>query len=157
MHRGFTLIEMIVIMGILFALMTLTTINLIKPQASALLHTTMTQLLADLSSQQLRSMGGDTDTTADPIAHSVYLGSSSYTLFRGAVYSSSDTSNFTIPLDPTLVLSTNFPDTTVTFQRGSGDVSGFTVSTATITLTHTPASNSISVTLNQYGTVISEN
>ena len=155
MKTGFTFTELIVVIGILAGLFAFTINNLARPQLSASLNSSASQLLADLKSQQLKAMSGDSEDAGAVLPHSIYIENTSYVLFRGSIYVPSDSSNFTVSLDPALSLSTSFSGSVIVFLAGSGEISGFTPGSNTLTLTHGQSSDSNIIQLNRYGVVSS--
>lgn len=149
--RGFTLIEVLLVMGLLAALSGLTIINLTRPQTRASLDGIVATLVADLRSQQIKAMAGDSLTAASAQAHGVYVQSGAYTLFKGASYSSSDADNFVVQADAGVALNTTLPSTQVVFTKGSGTFSGFASGQNSITVSN--AGESKVITINRYGVV----
>jgi len=95
--RAFTLLEMLVVftlMGIMFGLV--------------ILYSQVTQVRADLYGQvdefvsYARLVQSDAASGKDNLPQGIHLGIGSYTLFSGAVYDPSDTSNTLLELPPTL-------------------------------------------------------
>src|SRR3989344_9266975 len=76
---GFTLVELMVVMGIFALMLGFTSINLIRPQTQANLDTTVTTLVSDLKEQQIRAMTGD-----GPSDYGVNFEPGRYTLFTGS-------------------------------------------------------------------------
>ena len=138
---GFTLVELMVVMGIFALMLGFTSINLIRPQTQANLDTTVTTLVSDLKQQQIRAMSGD-----GPSAYGVYLEPNRYTLFTGSIYSAGATDNFSINMDGGVTLS---PTTQIVFAQRSGETS-----TTTITVTNTNSNQTKTITINQYGAAL---
>ena len=136
---AFTIIEVLVIMGLVASLLVFTSINLLSPQQSSALESTTTTLVSDLRRQQLLSMTGS-DGGGD---YGVFFNSDSYVLFAGPSYTPGDPANFQIDLNPTLQFSSISWPNPLIFQAGSGQV----VSTGTLTL------SSRIFTINTYGTI----
>ena len=149
--RGFTIIELLVVMGLIAILFGMSTINLIRPQNVASLNGASDTLVADIKSQQLLSMSGDPGTTATSQPHGLYIEGDQYTVFAANTYSAAESSNFVIKLDTGLALSTTFPSSQLIFSKVSGEVSGFTAGSNTITLTNTASSDSRVITVNRFG------
>jgi prepilin-type N-terminal cleavage/methylation domain-containing protein len=146
---GFTLVELLVVMGLVAVLAGLVTINLVRPQTSSSLTGTVNTLIADLRSQQLKAMAGDSMSATSAQAHGVYVQTSQYTVFKGTVYSGADTENMAV-LPDGVTFSTTFPSSQVVFVKGTGEVDGFVNGSNTITITNTTGSAKI-ITINRYG------
>jgi prepilin-type N-terminal cleavage/methylation domain-containing protein len=132
---GFTLIEILVVLGLIAVLFGLSAINLSQPQTSASLDRTLNALLADIKSQQTLAMSGDNSGTASQQPHGIYLQADHFTLFAGSSYDSGDSHNFAENVASSVSLATNLPSNTLLFAKGTGEVNGFTPGDNTITLT----------------------
>lgn len=148
---GFTLLELLVVMALIGILMTLTVVNLVKPQRSASIAGTVDVLVADLRSQQLKAMAGDSQSASSAQAHGIYIEPNRYTIFKGSSYSGADADNFIVQPD-SITFSTNFASSQVAFQRASGEPSGFNPSANTITVSNL-SGESKTLTINRYGVV----
>ena len=123
-QRGFTLVELGVVISITATLLGLITISLVRSQQGASLTSTEEILSADLRSQQLKSMIGDTEGRASHDTYGIHIDQSSYTLFHG-IYSAQEPSNFVVALDSSTRF--NNPNFDVVFLRPSGQISTSTV------------------------------
>lgn len=153
LKSGFTLIELIMVMGLFGLLTTFASINLLRPQAHASLETTVTRLVTDLRQQQLNAMVGSTDGTVQAQAFGIFFSTNSYTLFHGTTYNASDASNFTTTLDGNLTISTTLPATQVVYARQSGEVLGFVDGSNTVTVKNTTNNEQNVITVNRLGVV----
>ena len=152
---GFTLPELILVMGIILTLAVLVSNSFLGGQHQTSLNTSLTTFVADAKAQQLKTMSGDTEgrTTAD--SYGIYIESNQYVLFHGTTYSASDPANSVIPLNTGLTLSTSFPGSILIFTPGSGEISGFISGSNTITLSGPEVAKIIR--FNRYGVIISQN
>jgi len=119
--RGFTLIELVVVISIILILLGFITISLARSQQTASLTSVGEILSADLKQQQLKSMVGDTEGRETTDAYGVHFDSNRYVLFHGT-YSSLETSNFNIDLDDNMQF--NSPGYEVIFAKKSGEITG---------------------------------
>src|SRR3989344_2005457 len=97
-QKGFTLIEIIVVVSTIVTLLGFITISLVRSQQTASLTSVEGILLADLKQQQLKSMIGDTEGRSDSDQYGIHFDSNKYVLFHGD-YSDGETSNSVINLD----------------------------------------------------------
>lgn len=134
---GFTLIELILIMGVIAVLFAVSSINLTGSQQKASVNSTIASLVADIKSQQFKAMTGDGGTD-----HGIRFDTTSYILLP---------ENFVVDLGNNLQLSTTFPANTITFSQGSGEITGFTTGSDTVTL------GDQTLRLNLYGVITSQN
>jgi len=146
-QRGFTLIELIVVMSIIGILLGLTSINLARSQQTASLTSAGEMLIADLRQQQLKSMIGDTEGRPASDSYGIHFDPNKYVLFHGTTYSSSDTSNFVINLDSNMQFNNSNVD--IIFSKLSGEI----VTDTTIDLQDNTNSNLKRIHLNAFGTV----
>ena len=115
MKRGFTLPELLIVMGVLAILTTLATVNLLRPQHQASTVAAVNILMADIRQQQLKTMLGDTEGF----------------------------NNFSVTLEPPFQVSTTFPNNQIVFQAGSGEVAG--TNTITITNPNSQTSTTLTI------------
>lgn len=146
-QRGFTLIEMIVVMSIIITLLGFITISLVSSLQKVSLTSTQEILIADLKQQQLKSMIGDTEGRPASDSYGIHFDSNRYVTFHGSTYSSSDTSNSAISLDNNMQFNNSGFD--VIFSKLSGTISG----ALTIELQDNTNSKLKRIYLNAYGTV----
>ncbi len=119
--KGFSLLEVMVVMGLVAILAALTVTNLIRPQTTASLDGVVSTLMADIKSQQLKAMVGDSISAASAQEHGVRIQPTTYTLFKGASYSAGDTDNFTLQQGSDISLSTTFPSSVLIFTKAAGE------------------------------------
>lgn len=151
-QTGFTLVELLVVMGLLAILLSLTTVNLFSPQTDASLEGDVLTIANDIKAQQLRAMSGDSGSDGVTEPFGIYVQSNQYTLFKDAAYSGGSADNFVISTTSGITLTTNLPSSQVVFSKGSGDVSGFNASANTITVTNSAGRSKV-LTINRYGAV----
>lgn len=152
MQDGFTLIEVVLVMGIFVILASFTTVNLLGPQRNADLNSTSTTIIADIKQQQARSMLGETSGGSSAVMHGIYFESNRYTLFTGSTYNPNDPANFVVNLSAGLTLANAFPSSQVIFNLQSGEISGFASGSNVVTLT--AMGNQVrTLTFNKYGVV----
>jgi len=154
--RGFTLIEVMLVMAIFSLLMGFVTINLLRPQNKASVDSLSTQLIADIKQQQLKAMVGDSEGQATSQQFGVYFESDGYTLFRGSSYSASEASNFEVTLEDVTLTDIDFPSDQIVFSKRSGEVASFSSGSDSVTVNHASSGNTEIITINRYG-VISTN
>ena len=104
MKRGITLIETIVVVGVLLTLIGMASISFLPFRSKSTLDTAITTLIADIKSQQIKAMAGDTEGREANDNYGVYFGTNSYTLFHGTDFNPGDSSNFTVTLDDQLLI-----------------------------------------------------
>lgn len=151
--RGFTLIEVTLVVSLFFILIAISTVNLFQFQHKSQLSGTVSSFLADYKEQQIKAMVGDTEGNGVISDYGVHLETTTYTLFR----STYGISNFAVSLPSNIQITTTFPSSQVVFQKGSGTVSGFTIGQNTITLQDTSNNTQKVITINRYGVVTAVN
>ncbi len=152
-QAGFSFVELILVIGIFATLVGLATISLVNVQHQSSLSATVNAFIADLKSQQMKAMMGDTEGSGNVSDYGVRFGTTSYTLFRG-IYG---TTNFIITLPSTIHVSESFVNTDdIIFQTGSGEIAGLT-GFGTITFSDTSDGSQKVITINKYGVITNIN
>lgn len=142
---GFTLIELIISIAILAVLFAITTINISPLPSNTLQSTNLDTLLSDIRSQQTWSMSDDS-------FYGIYFGTDSYTLFKGNVFTEGISTNTVINLDPGIIFSNvTFPNSTVIFSPGSGDITNYITGQDSFALTSLTTNKSTVIKINKYG------
>ena len=152
---GFTLVELLIVMGLAAVLFMLSSVNLTNLIPKSSITGAQEVIIADLKHQQLKAMIGETEGRSIPDRYGIYFQNSTYTLFHGNAYSSSDLANADQNLGSAITISTTFPNQSVIFEKGSGEIVGFANGSDTITITHVTG-ESKTIQLNSLGVVISD-
>lgn len=153
---GFTIIEILVVLGILATILSIGYVSVVAIQRRAPLSATADVLMGDLRGQQTKAMTGDTQTGAASDRYGIYFQSNAYILFKGSSYNPSDTTNAITPLPTNITVSAvTFPGSSVIFAKGSGDVVGFAQGGSSVTLTQNLSAEHKKLTVNRYGAVTS--
>ena len=146
-RQGFVLVELIIVVGIIATLFTIGYVRVIDIQRRVPLNATVDTLVADLRGQQTKAMTGETEGVGGPDSYGIAFQATSYTL---------------IPTNAVVTLPTNitfsavtFPDASVVFTNGSGDVGAYTDGANTVTITQTLTGEHKTITVNRYGSVTS--
>lgn len=156
-NTGLTLIELIVVIGILSTLLGIAIVSIQNIRVLATNSTSTSVIISDLKNQQIKAMTGDTEGRGVPDNYGVKILSDRYVLFHGTAYSPADADNFAIPIETGYALGTTFPDNMVLFSSESGELIGFVQNQNTITLTNTSSGQSKTIQINKYGTVTNIN
>jgi len=151
--KGFTLIEIILVVAIFSLLIGFVTINLLRPQNKASVDTLSTQLIADIKQQQLKALVGDSEGESSAQQFGVYFESNGYTLFRGSSYSSEESTNFKVELSEVSLTNINFGSAQLVFDKVSGEVANYSSGSDSVTISHVSAGFSETITVNRYGVV----
>lgn len=128
MKNGFTLVELLLVIGIFAILSALTSINFFSVYSESNLAATKDILVADIKTAQSSAMAG--------------LGDTSWDL------------NNTTPLPQGVIVTTSFPGNRFTFVHGSGEIMNYAVNQDTITLSSGDGQKIIR--FNKYGTIIGD-
>jgi prepilin-type N-terminal cleavage/methylation domain-containing protein len=150
-QRGYTLVELMVVIGILLVVMGFLTINLLRSQEKASVTATINILESALREQQMKAMSGDTEGRSTASEYGVKFFSDRYVLFHGVSYDPSDAANFPTILEGTLQFATTLTNNEVIFSRGSGEVVGG--QGGDITLQSGSQNEQAILHLNKYGVV----
>jgi len=154
--QAFTIIELLVVMGIMAILLSVSTSSLMGPKHKASLNSSINVLISDLASQQLKAMVGDTEGRGvSPDNYGIYLQTGNYVLFHGTNYLFNDSANFPVNLGDNIQIdSTSFPQSQIVFTAGSGElISG----AGLLIVKNTVTGEQKTITLNQYGIITQVN
>lgn len=149
---GFTLVEILIIMGILAILFTISSLNLSNTVPKNDLSNATELLVIDLKQQQLSALTGNTEGQAINSNYGIYFTTGSYTLFRGSSYNANDPANFNVHLGD-INTSTTASGSIIIFEKNSGQILNFQPSGNTITLTHSNIGQTATITINKYGII----
>ncbi len=154
LKKGFSLIEIVVVLGIMSILVGIATVNLSSLQNNTSLNLTLETLISDIKQQQLKAMVSDTEGRSTAGNYGIYFDTNRYILFSGSVYSASNTTNFIVSLDSNIVFSNvTLPNSTLIFQQISGEVLNYGSTTDTFAITNTTTNDLKTVRFNGLGTV----
>ncbi|OGK22065.1 hypothetical protein A2866_05815 [Candidatus Roizmanbacteria bacterium RIFCSPHIGHO2_01_FULL_39_8] len=153
--QSFTLVEVVIVMGILFILFAFSAVSLIGVQQQTSLNTSLDTLVSDLKSQQLKALVGDTEGRDFSSPYGIHFSSNNYVLFHGTSYTPNDTTNFTIPLtDGVQFTNITLPNSEIIFNSVTGEVNGFTSNQNTLTIQNTASGQMKTITMNRYGIIL---
>src|SRR3989344_4820059 len=143
--RGVSLVETLVVIGILAIMAALTFETYVSVDVNKALDTDAERIVAELSHARSLTIGSKNSTP-----WGVHIASTSVTLFAGDTYVEGENGNVVSSLHPKVEVSSISLDggaVSIVFQRLAGD----TTTTGTITLSSV-ASSSIARTITIYGT-----
>lgn len=153
-RAGFTLPELVVVVGIVLALFGIAAVNLVGVQRRSYLESDKDKLVADIKEQQTRAMSGDTQDGSGQDNFGIYFESDGYTLFKGSTYSVDNTTNFKVTIDPTVSISSvGFPNSTLVFEKIKGEVVGFTTGSDYVSLVDSASGVARTIRLNRFGSL----
>ncbi len=146
--RGFTLPELVVVMGIFILLLSIGIMGLAPNFSHAEVNAGSDLLLADVKSQQAKAMAGETSLGGANTPHGIYTGADYYTLFSG-VFDPNSPANITTTLPTGTTLASTFPSNIILFVPGSGEIDNFQSGQNSLTLTSAGYTDLLE--FNQYG------
>jgi prepilin-type N-terminal cleavage/methylation domain-containing protein len=157
LQSGLTLIELMVVVAVLGVLFSLTTINLTRLTPKANVNATVDTFIADVKQQQQKSMLGETGGMNISQPFGVHVDTNQYVLYGGISYSSGSASNSAIVMPSSIQLSTSFGSGNILFNKGSGEINGFSSSNNTITVNDLATGVQKVIEFNQFGIVMDVN
>jgi len=153
-QNGFTLIELMIVLGISATLFGLIIFDLVRFQNTNSQQTSSDSLVSDIRAQQFKAMFALTEGRSDSSNYGIYFYSDRYVLFHGSIFNPVEPSNFTVELPEDLaILSTSFPDNTIIFEKISGEMSGYTPGADSLVLRAIRVNRDFTITLNRYGVI----
>jgi prepilin-type N-terminal cleavage/methylation domain-containing protein len=153
-QNGFTLIELMIVLGISATLFGLIIFDLVRFQNTNSQQSSSDSLVSDIRTQQFKAMFASTEGRADTDDYGIYFYSDRYVLFHGSSFNPSDPSNFTVELPEDLeIQSTSFPDNTIIFEKISGEILGYIPGANSLVLRAIRVNRDFTITLNRYGVI----
>jgi prepilin-type N-terminal cleavage/methylation domain-containing protein len=158
--KGFTLVELLLVMGILGVLFSIMTISYFGTQGKNLLVQGADILVADMRSQQTKAMAGSTPTSATAQAgYGIHFDDTSYTLFTGDTFTSGAATNAVVDLPADVRISAStFPGGSthgnLVFLRASGEVKNYTSGQDYVELTNGSSNTTQRIRVNALGVVV---
>ena len=143
--KGFTIIELMVSMGILALLFGLSSVNVSQLPSNTLQSTNLDTLMSDIRFQQTLSMSNDS-------AYGVHFEPSSYTMFKGNTYTQGLSTNTIISLDSGIVFTNvTFQNRVLVFSSGGGDILNYSEGQDGFTFKSDPTGKVTVININKYG------
>lgn len=156
--RGFSIAELLLVMGIMAVLLGIITLNLVSVQNRTNLNSSIDILVAEIKQQQTKSMIGDTEGRTSPSSYGVYFETDQYTLFNGTSFNPSAASNIVVELDDNMQFSDiDLVNGSVIFDRVNGEIVGYNPSLSSVTITNTTDKQSRTIQFNRYGVITAIN
>ncbi|MBI2034421.1 MAG: prepilin-type N-terminal cleavage/methylation domain-containing protein [Candidatus Levybacteria bacterium] len=156
--RGFALIELLVVIGIIAILFGISTVSLLSVRNKASLSTTVSAFINDGKSQQTKAMIGDSEGRSSHDSYGLYIEQNRYTLFHGTSFSATDPDNFAITLTDDLKFANIlFPSSQIIFSSVSGELANFTSGTNSLTIQNINDNSSKTIEINRYGVITAIN
>lgn len=140
---GFTLTELVIVIGIVLTLLTLTTSVSLSSITQSQVGSATATLIADLRATQAKAMAGATPGSTSIGGWGIYFESDRYTIFPGTTYLPGGPSNTTVYLPDNVVVSAT--TSTLVFANPSGALYSPPPSDPVITLTAGGSVNNIQV------------
>ncbi len=136
-QKGFTVIELIVVMGITLTLFAIGSLAFIKPQQKVNIESVVNTLITDIKSQQTKAMSGETNSD-----YTIHFETDSYIL-----------DNFTVALDESIkITDITFNNQDLIFQKGSGEVN-FVIGQNSLVIENESGDESVQISINKYGAI----
>ncbi len=157
-QKGFTLVEFLLVMSIFAVLASIATVNLFSFQNKSQLNSTFNTFVADLKDQQAKAMTGDTSGTGVIDNYGIRFDSTNhrYILYKGT-YVASASANFAVTYQNTLTITIASASSSITFAKGSGEVTNYASTSAIITVRDSMTNEQKVIRLNRYGVISSIN
>ena len=157
-NKGFTLVELIVVISLLSILLSFGGITLLRSESSSTITSTTDTIIADLRNQQIKAMVGNTEGRSTASEYGIHFDSNQYVLFHGLTYTPSDSTNRVIEIANALTFDNILlPCGNIIFSRISGEMSEYSQGADSIRLFHTTSKQQKTITFNRYGVIISVN
>lgn len=146
-NKGFTLIEIVLVIAIFGILLGLSAMYYQSTQVRTDIHTQATNIVHYLRLAQSNAASGLNNQD-----HGVHFESGYYTTFRGSSYVQNDPNNFRMDLPSTMTVSNislNGGGSSVIFTKSTGETTNY----GTISLTSAQINKTIPITITEVGTI----
>lgn len=153
-RKGFTLIELILVLGILSILFGITTVRFFGTQGKQSVVEAADILVADLRSQQTLAMTGAAINGVSMAGYGISWEGSKYILFAGDTYDPASTNNQVVELPEGVTITATFPNSRIIFARASGEVRDFEEGNNTIEITSESSTEARVIEINQLGVIV---
>ena len=162
--RGFSIIELVLVIALLSIILAITTVTLFRPVAKANLDTVSTDIFSILREAQNKAINTDTSGDVQSNDYGIHFETNSYTLFKGTAYNAGDSSNFKVDTTSNIVLSPTLPCPSppgdcnnIVFQRVSGEVLAYDDVNNTVCVSETSTNKQTLLIINFLGVVTEQN
>lgn len=152
MNKGYTFIEVSLVLAVLAILMTISTVSLLGVQEQSFVHKSIELLLSDLKLQQISAMSGGQNSAGVQSASGIYFETHSYTLFKGDSYVEGAPGNFSILLENGLEFG-SIAGESIIFAKGSGEIINYSENIDTIDIVRSDRTNPAVIKMNELGIV----
>jgi prepilin-type N-terminal cleavage/methylation domain-containing protein len=152
LKTGFTLLEVIIVVGIMCLLLAIASLNLMNIVPDSSLDGTVQVMVANIKQQQMKAMTGEITSGGTSDNYGVYLSGTTYTLFHGNVYVPGASDNYAVGSDD-VNITTSFPASSLIFKKSSGEIVGFQADKNTITVTQVNYGLRKIITIDKYGAI----
>lgn len=128
MRKGFTLVELLLVIGILAVLFSIMTISYFGVQGKNVLSQAVGIMVADMRSQQTKAMAGVVPGNGELQAgYGIHFSVNSYTLFIGDTYAGGAPTDAVVQLPAGVsITASNFPTGgNLVFMRASGEMKDY--------------------------------
>lgn len=155
---GFTLIEALLVMGIIAVLTTISSLLLTGLIPKASLTSASEQLIAETRQHQFKAMIGETiGVGSQPQNKGLKIETHRYIFFEGNTYDPNSLTNIYINIEDPLSVETTFVDQVVVFEKGSGQILNYNPNQAVITITNSSNNEVVELEFNKYGVITAIN
>jgi len=152
-RRGFTLVELLVVIGIIAILFTMTGLLFFNTQAQVHTAEGVGVLIADIEAQQSKAMAGQTVSLVRPPGYGVHFESDRYILFSGSTYDSGDTNNQVVYLPGGVTFGEiDLSNNNLIFTAPSGEVASYDSDASSVTISGGETNKTVKV--NSLGVVV---
>ncbi len=154
--KGYTLIELIVVVGIVALLTSIGIVNVVRFQQQTNVTAVTDAFVNAVKEQQTKAMSGDAEGRGANSPYGVNIALDKYIQFHDT-FTSGESSNRVITLPSITEITTTFPNSQIVFEGGSGEIVGYSGATSNVTIRNIQTNDQRVIHFNRYGAVISVN
>lgn len=155
LETGFTLVEMMVVLGLFLVVFTISNVSLSGMIAKHSTEEFAEVFQSDARRQQMRAISGERSLDGN-LSYGIKYNNNNYVLFSGT-YSEVSPNNITVDLPSDIQFADiTFPNQEIIFAKGSGEVTNFVSSSATVSIRNTSTNEDTRLRINQLGVLTKE-
>jgi prepilin-type N-terminal cleavage/methylation domain-containing protein len=156
--KGLTLIEVIIVIGIIALLASFTGFSLIRSRNTVSLDGVTATIANEIKSQQLNSMNGYTQAGVVNPYYGIYFENNRYILFHTLTYQNDAQGNYPVDLDSDNRFSViNLPYNQIVFASQSGEISNYDPVRNFVSVENVNSSQEKTLYFNHFGVVYDTN
>ncbi len=158
-EKGFSLIEILLVISLMVIILSLATPNLFNPLGKEKVSSLTNDLTANIKDAQTKAMHSETLGQGATSEFGVHFTANNYTIFRGTIFNPADADNFSVSVESGLTINPNLPCLSspndcnnIVFSKLTGEVQNYDQTKNSLCLVDT-LNNRMLITTNLLGVI----